>query len=100
VEEARSLVLIICRLAYDHKLSIRSSVRLMEQLTNNNEPLHSHPLLGDYLDRFNQLYEERIDPEQQLPPDQIKNLSLSLLINLLFYSSKQGHRRLWLALLR
>lgn len=54
--------------------------------------------MGDYLDRFNQLYQERMAEEDQAQPDTIQKLALKLLIDLLFYSSQIGSRRLWVAL--
>jgi hypothetical protein len=36
--------------------------------------------------------------EEQAKPDEIQRLALKLLIDLLFYSSQIGSRRLWVAL--
>lgn len=98
VEEARSLVLIICHLANEHQEIIRQAVTLLERLTEQQRPPHEAALLGDYLDNFNNLYEERMDDEQT-KPDHLAHLALKLLIDLLFYSAPTGTRRLWLALL-
>ena len=59
---------------------------------------YREPILGDYLDRFNTLYQERMEEEDQAQPDAIQRLALKLLIDLLFYSSQIGSRRLWVAL--
>jgi hypothetical protein len=56
-------------------------------------------LLGDYLDAFCNTYQERMDSEEAVAPEQLNYLALKLLIDLLFYSSTGGSRRLWLALL-
>jgi len=98
VEEARSLVLIICHLAHQHQEIIRRAVMLLEQLTEQGRPPHEAALLGDYLDNFNNLYEERMD-DAHTTPDHLAYLALKLLIDLLFYSASTGSRRLWLALL-
>lgn len=99
VEEARALVLIIGSLAQDHQELIRRAVILLEQATHQGQEPHKIAILGDYIDQFTYLYQERIEDQQQLSTPEITQLSLKLLIDLLFYSGKNGHRRLWLALL-
>jgi hypothetical protein len=97
VEEARSLVLVICHLAHQHQDKIRDAVQALETVASGNEEPHRHPLLGDYIDEFCNTYEERMNA-QTLPSD-LSRLALKLLLDLLFYSDQHGHRRLWLALL-
>lgn len=97
VEEARALVMIICHLANQHQELVRRAVTLLEQLTEQNRPPHEAALLGDYLDNFNNMYEERMEDEAN--PNQLAYLALKLLIDLLFYSAPNGTRRLWLALM-
>ena len=60
---------------------------------------HRVALLGDYLDSFNNTYEERMKPADDISPEIVAQLAFKLLIDLLFYSAANGHRRLWLALL-
>lgn len=97
VEEARSLVLVICHLAYQHQNKIRDAVQALEIAVSKNEEPHRNPLLGDYLDEFCNTYEERM--HVQPSPADLSRLALKLLLDLLFYSDQHGHRRLWLALL-
>jgi len=99
VEEARSLVLIICHLANQHQELIRRAVTLLEQLTEQHREPHQAALLGDYLDSFHNTYQERMEESDSASPDQLTHLALKLLIDLLFYSAPNGVRRLWLALL-
>ncbi len=103
VEEARALVLIGCHLAAEHQARIRQAVALLEKLTEQGRPPHQAALLGDYLDRFQNTYQERMTERLQTgetpTPDQLTNLCLKLLIDLLFYSGPGGPRRLWMALL-
>jgi hypothetical protein len=99
VEEARSLVLIVCHLAKQHQELIRRAVALLEQLTEQGRAPHEAALLGDYLDNFTNTYEERMDETELAKPEQLTQLALKLLIDLLFYSAPHGSRRLWLALL-
>lgn len=98
IEEARALVLVVCRLARDHHAQIRQAVAKLEQLSAAGEPPHRAAVLGDYLDNFNNMYGDRMaDPT--LPTETLTQLSLRLLIDLLFYSASGGERQLWLALL-
>ena len=99
VEEARSLVLIICHLAKQHQELIRRAVALLEQMAEQNSEPHRVALLGDYLDMFSNTYQERMEQGENVSPDALTQLALKLLIDLLFYSGPNGHRRLWLALL-
>ncbi|MEH2436584.1 MAG: DUF3038 domain-containing protein [Nostoc sp.] len=99
VEEARSLVLIICYLAKQHQELIRRAVGLLEQMAENNREPHQAALLGDYIDAFCNTYQERMEEDEKISTDLLTNLALKLLVDLLFYSAPGGHRRLWLALL-
>lgn len=99
VEEARSLVLIICYLAKQERELLRRAVSLLEQVTAQNKEPHTMALLGDYLDKFINLYQERMAEETAINSDDLSQLGLKLLIDLLFYSGNNGHRLLWLAIL-
>jgi DUF3038 family protein len=99
VEEARSLVLIICYLAKQHQELIRRAVGLLEQMAENNQEPHQAALLGDYIDAFCNIYQERMEEDEQISTDLLTRLALKLLVDLLFYSAAGGHRRLWLALI-
>lgn len=98
IEEARALVLVVCHLATGHHEKIRQAVATLEQLSAQNEPPHRAALLGDYLDNFNNMYCDRM-AEPMPSTDTLTQLSLRLLIDLLFYSAAGGERQLWLALL-
>lgn len=98
IEEARSLVLISCYLANQQQELIRRAIALLEQVTEDNSEPHKTALLGDYLDAFNNTYLERME-DDSISTDKLTQLALKLLVDLLFYSSTGGHRRLWLALL-
>jgi Protein of unknown function (DUF3038) len=98
VEEARSLVLISSHLAKQHQPTIRQAIARLETLTAADSPPHQDPLLGDYLDQFTHIYQDRMAAEA-IPTEMIAHLALKLLVDLLFYSSASGSRRLWLALM-
>ena len=95
VEEARSLVLIICHLAQQNQELLRRAVTLLEQVTEQKQPPYKTALLGDYVDRFINYYQERITISYSIS---LSDLAFKLLINLLFYSSNNGHRLLWAAI--
>ncbi|MBW4582272.1 MAG: DUF3038 domain-containing protein [Tildeniella nuda ZEHNDER 1965/U140] len=99
VEEARALVLISCHLAKQQAETIRRAVALLEQATEQQREPHQIALLGDYLDTFNNTYQERMEDGDDVSPAVLTNLALKLLIDLLFYSAANGSRRLWLALM-
>lgn len=99
VEEARAIVLITCYLAKQQEELIRRAVALLEQVAEQHREPHQVALLGDYLDTFNNLYQERMDDGDATSPETLTHLALKLLIDLLFYSASSGPRRLWLALL-
>ncbi len=98
VDEARALALICSRLAQRHQQTIRTAVEHWQQQAQQQQPPYHDPLLGDYLDRFTRLYTERMT-STNLSGNDLAQLGLDLLIDLLFYSTPQGARRLWMTLL-
>lgn len=98
VEEARSLVLIICHLAQQQQENVRRACALLEQMTEQGKEPYRAALLGDYLDNFSNTYQERMEGGDETSPDTLCRLAFKLLIDLLFYGAQNGHRRLWLAL--
>ena len=97
VEEARSLVLIICHLAKHHQELIRRAVSLLEQMTAQNQDAYQTALLGDYLNSFANVYQQM--PLEKTTLEGIDQLAFKLLVDLLFYSAVNGHQRLWQVLL-
>lgn len=98
VEEAKSLVLIICYLAKQHQELLRRGVSLLEEATEQKKAPHHTALLGNYLDRFINFYQARIADSQNISSAALANLAWKLLRDLLFYSSENGHRLLWIAI--
>jgi hypothetical protein len=99
VDEAKALVLISAHLAHQHQATIRQAVSRLEALTIKGEAPHRAAILGDYLDRFSNLYQERMIEEPTVAMDDLTRLALKLLVDLIFYSQNQGARHLWVALL-
>ncbi|MGB5636018.1 MAG: DUF3038 domain-containing protein [Waterburya sp.] len=102
VEEARSLVIIMCHLAKQHQELLRRAIYLLEQVTEQNKPPHQTALLGNYFDQFINYYQKRIanspNNSQDITPEHLSHLAWKLLIDLLFYSGQNGHRLLWIAI--
>jgi hypothetical protein len=99
VDEARAMALIGCHLAAKSHTKIRDAVAHLEKCTAQKCPPYQDADLGDYLDRFNDFYQERMAEEGQIASSSLQRLALKLLIDLLFYSAPTGSRRLWVALL-
>jgi hypothetical protein len=99
IDEARALVLVSCYLAANHKATIRQAVAHLEKALEQGQPPHRVAILGNYLDTFSNAYQERMEADSTSTPDDLTSLALKLLIDLLFYSSTEGPRKLWLALL-
>lgn len=98
IEQARSLVLIICYLASKHQELLRRAVSLLEQTTEPNSSVHQTSLLSNYLDKFINYYQVRITNNLELSRENSSKLAWNLLISLLFYSGQNGHRLLWMAI--
>ncbi|WP_008312353.1 DUF3038 domain-containing protein [Leptolyngbya sp. PCC 6406] len=99
VDEARALVLVSVHLAQQQKVLIRQAVERLEAVTAQQQPPYRVALLGDYLDRFSNLYQDRMAADPDSAMDTLTDLALKLLVDLLFYSQPGGDRRLWGALL-
>ncbi len=128
LDEARAMTLICAHLAALHQPKIRQAVTTLENFSRTKRPLYQAPLIGDYLDSFYTFYQERIHSDDQESPEPLhkpvtknstktttknatkpvtksvtdegtETLALKLLIDLWFYSSTLGAKRLWSALL-
>ncbi|AFY72770.1 Protein of unknown function (DUF3038) [Synechococcus sp. PCC 7502] len=97
VDEAKAIALITSHIASKEQRTIREAVAELEKCTLKKASPHQQRILGDYLDRFYSLYEERM--AEATSNQNLENLALKLLIDLLFYSSVTGSRRLWMSLL-
>ena len=101
IQQIRALVLIVNELARSHQDSIRRNLTYWQQTIDYDQlPLQS-PALADYLGNFITIYQARANDRDA--PESFELLSvtaLNLLVGLLFYSSPNGHQRLWAALLK
>lgn len=94
VEEARFLVRLIGYLARENQELIRRAVSLLEQISAQAQDPHHTALLGEYLETFGNAYQMHREAEV-IAPQESERLACKLLVDLLFYSSANGHRRLW-----
>lgn len=99
VDEARALVLVSAHLAQAQTPQIRKAVAALEKATTQGKAPYRVAVLGDYLDRFSNLYQDRMAADDDASMDVLTELALKLLVDLLFYSQPQGAYRLWGALL-
>ena len=91
----QSLILLIAYLSHKHQELIRRAVTLWEQMTVANIPLDQSELLANYLTNFTTAYTPRKEWKYKLESEKLQALALKLLVDLLFYSSRNGHHRLW-----
>jgi Protein of unknown function (DUF3038) len=100
VKELRVLVLVISRLAEEYQTLIRRNISYWEQTIEYRQlPLQS-PSLADYISNFIKIYQDRGSKPTDLSIEDLSDTALGLTIELLFYSSAAGHKRLWNALLQ
>lgn len=99
IEEVRSRVILICHLARQSQELLRRAVTLMEQMQEQDKDASKTALLGEYLANFQKSYSVYRLAKAQSVGEDIQTLAFKLLIDLLFYSATNGHRRLWLVLL-
>ena len=100
VKELRALVLVISHLAREYQTLIRRNISYWEQIIEYRQlPLQS-PSLADYISNFIKIYQERSGKPTDLAFEALSEAALGVSIELLFYSSPKGHKRLWHALLR
>jgi hypothetical protein len=92
VPEAQAWTVTLSSLARQHQELIRRAVSLLEQMQPQDEPPQRLALLADYLENFTNLAHTRLE---NYDPRQLTTLAWKLLVDLLFYSSPQGDRRLW-----
>jgi Protein of unknown function (DUF3038) len=99
IEEGRALVLIACQLAHQEQSTIRAAVSLLEETWRKDRLPQQEPVLADYTDKFVELYQERMEDVPNISPEILSKAACKMLIDLLFYSTPNGHKHLWASLL-
>ncbi len=99
-KELRAIAIIINHLAQEHQALIRRNISYWEQTIEYSQlPLQS-PSLADYISNFIKIYQDRSGNPTALSLEVISDIALRILVELLFYSSPTGHKRLWDALIQ
>lgn len=97
-EQLREIVLIVSQLTKDRQPLIRQNISNWQQTIRSNQlPLQS-PSLADYIGNFITIYQTRLGRHPDRSFELLSETALNLSIDLLFYSSQNGHQRLWGAL--
>jgi hypothetical protein len=101
LDQIRALVLTISHLAQKYQASIRQNINnYWEQTIEYDRPPLQSPALAEYISNFIQIYRERLGDVPDLSIGVLSETALALPIELLFYSSANGHQRLWNSLLK
>lgn len=99
LDSIRVLVAVISHLTQQYQELLRRSVTLIEQtMAQGKDPLQTI-LLGDYGEKLRHLDQSYRVKQSQSVTALTDDRALSLLMELLFYSSQNGARRLWGVLL-
>lgn len=99
IQQIRALVLIFHNLARAHQPLVRRNISYwQETIQSDLLPLQSPPL-ADYIGNFITIHQARIGTSD-LSYEELTKTALNLTLGLLFYSSPNGHQRLWAALLK
>lgn len=95
----RALVAMISYLTQHYQELLRRAVTLVEQTTAQGKDPFQTILLGDYRQKLQHLDQSYRAKHPQAVANLTDERALSLLMELLFYSSQEGARRLWGVLL-
>jgi len=95
----RAMVAVISHLTQQYQELLRRSVTLVEQTTEQGKDPFQTILLGGYGEKLRELDQVYRAKQPQSVPALTGDRALSLLMELLFYSSDNGARRLWGVLL-
>ncbi len=98
VGEVKSLVLIISHLAQQHQILMRQNITDWEQTIQDCRSVQESSL-ADYISNFIKIYQDRTHNVRNLSTAVLSEAALNILVQLLLYSSPNGHQRLWGALL-
>jgi hypothetical protein len=99
LEDIRALVAVISYLTQQYQELLRRSVTLIEQTTEQGKDPFQTVLLGEYGEKLRHLDQFYRVKQSQSVATLTDDRALSLLMELLFYSSQNGARRLWGVLL-
>jgi Protein of unknown function (DUF3038) len=100
LQQIRSLVLVVDRLAHKYQSVVRQSITDWQQLIQANRLALESPPLAEYIGNFIKIYQTRLSAQKTHSLEALSQAALNLLLELLFYGGTNGHQRLWQALLQ
>jgi hypothetical protein len=100
VQQLRAVVLIVNHLAQLHQTLVRRTIGYWQQTIKYAQLPIQSPALADYIGNFITIYQARHGRQTSQSVEFLSSTALNLSIGLLFYSSPNGHQRLWEALLQ
>jgi hypothetical protein len=98
-QQIRALVTIFNQLASQSQATIRQHLNYWHQTIEYEQLPIQSPALADYINNFITIYQARFGRDTH-SFETLSTIALNLLLGLLFYSSPNGHHRLWTALLQ
>jgi Protein of unknown function (DUF3038) len=98
VQQIRALVTIVNQLTQQHQSTIRQHLNYLHQTIEYQQLPIQSPALADYINNFITIDRVRFSRSTQSLA-LLETVALNVLLGLLFYSSPNGHQRLWTALL-
>jgi Protein of unknown function (DUF3038) len=98
-QQIRALVTIVNQLASQSQATIRQHLDYWHQTIEYEQLPIQSPALADYINNFITIYQARFGRDTH-SFETLSTIALNLLLGLLFYSSPNGHHRLWTALLQ
>ncbi len=99
IDQVKSLVLILSHLAEQQQTLMRRNITDWEQTIQYHRSVEESPSLADYISNFIKIYQDRTQNVLNLSSPVLSEAALKILVELLLYSSPNGHQRLWGALL-
>ncbi|WP_310488941.1 DUF3038 domain-containing protein [Chamaesiphon sp. VAR_69_metabat_338] len=99
VQQIRAVVTIVNQLTQQHQSTIRQHLNYLHQTIEDRQLPIQSPALADYINNFMTIDRVRSSRSTQ-SLELLETIALNVLLGLLFYSSPNGHQRLWTALLQ
>jgi Protein of unknown function (DUF3038) len=98
VLQVRAIVTIVNQLTQQYQATIRQHLNYLHQTIEYQQLPIQSPALADYINNFITIDRVRFGSSTQ-SLELLETIALNVLQGLLFYSSPNGHQRLWTALL-
>jgi hypothetical protein len=99
VHQIRAIVTIVNQLTQQHQATIRQHLNYLHQTIEYQQLPIQSPALADYINNFITIDRVRFGSSTQ-SLELLETIALNVLQGLLFYSSPNGHQRLWKALIQ